>query len=108
MLPTEPGAVTGPSPPKLVWQPGRGVISKVRPELSALVNALDQTWTGKEPQMQSFGDETPIPHTVAETPTVINAPDDPSTWTPEEESPPSLEVPDGLPEADVLEQQLPA
>ena len=59
--------------------------------------------------MQSFGDETPIPHTVAETPTVINAPDDPSTWTPEEEeSAPLLEVRDGLPEADVLEQQLPA
>ena len=57
--------------------------------------------------MQSFGDQTFSPATPVEVPPEIDEWRDPSVWTPEEEAP-QLRVPDGVPEADVLEQQLPA
>jgi hypothetical protein len=57
--------------------------------------------------MQSFGDQTFSPATPVEVPPEIDEWQDPSAWNPEEETP-QLEVPDGVPEADVLEQQLPA
>ncbi|HEX2179764.1 MAG TPA: hypothetical protein VHL54_09660 [Actinomycetota bacterium] len=56
--------------------------------------------------MQSFGDQTPqvLPtdETLPET-----TPDDPSAEAPEVESL-DLSIPEGAPEADVLEQHLPA
>lgn len=57
--------------------------------------------------MQSFGDQ-PTPNALVETPPEIDAWQDPSVWTPDEEELPPVSVPEGLNEADVLEQSLPA
>ena len=56
--------------------------------------------------MQSFGDQSAGANSIAEVPPEIDDWHDPSVWTPEEEEP-ELQVPEGVPEADVLEQQLP-
>lgn len=55
--------------------------------------------------MQSFGDQTANPISNPEATAV--APDDPSVVE-AEELPPVKEVPEGVPEADFLEQILPA
>ncbi|HEX2053054.1 MAG TPA: hypothetical protein VHJ78_04915 [Actinomycetota bacterium] len=55
--------------------------------------------------MQSFGDQS-LNASAVEVPPEIDEWQDPSVWTPEEETP-ELRVPDGVPEADGIEQQLP-
>jgi hypothetical protein len=55
--------------------------------------------------MQSFSDQTASPLTEPEA--VALPPDDPS-MVEAEEPPPVTEVPEGVPEADFLEQTLPA
>lgn len=55
--------------------------------------------------MQSFGDQTANPTNEVEANAI--PPDDPSIVEAEELTPPA-ELPEGVPEADFLEQQLPA
>jgi hypothetical protein len=57
--------------------------------------------------MQSFGDQTATPDPLAESKVNAIAPDDPSIVEPEE-APVPVQVPEGVSEADFLEQILPA
>lgn len=57
--------------------------------------------------MQSFGDQTATPTPMEDIEPKAPAPDDPSVVEPEE-APEPVGVPEGVPEADYLEQNLPA
>lgn len=60
--------------------------------------------------MQSFGDNSAVTQSVNnDNPKEIRTWDDPSAWTPEVDEPPlPSRIPEAVPEADVLEQSLPA
>lgn len=59
--------------------------------------------------MQIFGTDSPVNEVPGTPSDEVKTWDDPSAWTPESEEPPAPpRIADGVPEADALEQTLPA